>query len=171
MSLRANLCLVACLGLALLTAAPATAQKPPKEPATLIGRWQTRQIGFALQGTPPDSVLARLEESPAADLNDAIFAGDALLVVEFKADSTYDFVIMNEGETIRRETGRFSVRQGRLLANSPGSADGSSFDDQQIKKLARRALTLTFPLGPEMPGIVQEVEYRRLGPYPATSGN
>lgn len=163
---RKLLCLAACVAPTLL-ATSALAQKPPKAPPTLLGRWKTRQIGFSITDATPDSVRDQLDNPEVADLNQAIFYGDALLVVEFKADSTYDFTIMRGGETIRHETGTFSVRQNRLLASSPGSADGASFNDQQIQKLARRSLVLTFPAGPELPGVNEEVEYVRLGPYPA----
>lgn len=163
---RKFLCLAACVAPTLL-ATSALAQKPPKVPPTLLGRWKTRQIGFTITGATPDSVRDQLDNSEVADLNQAIFFGDALLVVEFKADSTYDFTIMRGGETFRHETGTFSVRQGRLLASSPGSADGASFNDQQIQKLARRSLVLSFPTGPEQPGVNEEIEYTRQGPYPA----
>jgi hypothetical protein len=150
-----------------LYAAPALAQKPPKAPLTLLGRWKTRQISFSLTGATPDSVRDQLDNPDVADLNQAIFFGDALLVVEFKADSTYDFNIMRGGETVRHETGNFSVRQGQLFASAPTSPDGSSFHDQRIRKLARRSLVLSFPTGPQQPGVNEEIEYVRLGPYPA----
>lgn len=160
--------LAACVAPALL-ATPALAQKTPKAPPTLLGRWKTYQIGFSVTPATPDSVRDQLDNSEVADLNQAIYFGEALLVVEFKADSTYDFTIMRGGETVRYETGTFSVRQGRLLASSPGSPDGSSFNDQQVQRLARRSLTLVFPVGPQMPGVNEEIEYRRVGAYPSNA--
>lgn len=153
--------------LAALLALPAAAQKAPKAPATLLGRWKTSQVSFSVTGAIPDSVRDQLDNDEIAGLNQAIFTGEALLVVEFRADSTYDFTIMRDGETIRYETGRFAVRQGRLLASAPGSPDGSSFNDQQVLRLARRTLTLAFLVGPTLPGVSQEIDYRRVGPYPA----
>jgi len=132
----------------------------------MLGRWKTRQIGFSVTEAMPDSVRDRLENPDVADLNQDIFYGEALLIVEFKADSTYEFTIMRGGERVRYETGTFAVRQGRLLANSPRSADGASFNDQQIQKLARRSMVLTFPVGPELPGVNEEIEYVRLGRVP-----
>lgn len=157
------------IGLATLLALPAFAQKPPKAPLTLLGRWKTSRVGFTVTAATPDSVRDQLDNPEVAGLNQAIFTGEALLVVEFKADSTYDFTIMRNGETTRHETGTFSVRQGRLLASSPGSPDGSSFHDQQVLRLARRSLVLTFPMGAELPGASEEIEYRRVGPYPSSA--
>lgn len=165
---RKFLCLAACVAPTLL-ATSALAQKSPKDPPTLLGRWKTRQIGFSITGATPDSVRDQLDNPEVADLNQAIFYGDALLVVEFKADSTYDFTIMRGGETIRHETGTFSVRQGQLLASSPTSPDGSSFNDQRIQRLARRSLVLAFPTGPQQPGVIEEIEYVRLGRFPTAS--
>ena len=165
---RKFLCLAACVAPTLLVT-PALAQKPPKAPPTRLGRWKTRQIGFTITGATPDSVRDQLDNSEVAGLNQAMFYGEALLEVEFKADSTYEFTIMRGGETMRYETGTFSVRQGQLLANSPNSLDGSSFNDQKILKLARRSLVLAFPTGPQQPGVIEEIEYVRVGSYPAVS--
>ena len=158
--------LAACVAPALL-AHPARGQKP-KEPFTLTGRWETRQLGFAITPATPDSVRDKLDNPAMADFNQAIFAGEAHLTVEFRADSTYEFTIVRSGQLIRTETGTYSLIRGHLRASSPGSADGSSFNDQQVQRLARRTLVLAFPAGPELPGVDEEVEYRRVGPYPAT---
>ena len=161
-----RLLVAACLA---LFAAHALAQKPPKLPPTLLGRWQTRQIGFTVSATTPDSVRNQLENSEVGDLNQAIFLGEAVLEAEFRADSTYEFTIVRGGAVQRHETGTFSVRGGRLLASAPSSPDGSSFNDQQIQRLARRALVLTFLVGPELPGVQEEITYRRVGPYPESA--
>lgn len=146
-------------------AGPAFAQKPPKAPPTLLGRWETRQIQFAVVGTAPDSTLEKLDNPDLADLNEAIYRGTAHLVVEFRADSSYAFTIERDGRRQRTETGTFSLAGPHLSARSPSSPDGSSFNDQQVQRLARRALVLSFPMGPEFPGVEEEVEYRRVGPF------
>jgi len=166
-----NKLIFAALASLALVPAPALAQKAPKAPPTLIGRWETRQIRFSALDTPPDSVLSKLDDPDIIDLNDAIVAGTAHLVVEFRADSTYSFTIERDGQRLRTEAGRFSLARDQLSASSPSSADGSSFDDQQVQRLARRALVLTFAMGPGFPGVKEEVEYRRVGPYPAEPKN
>ena len=168
MSFVNNLIFAAFAGL-LLAAAPALAQKAPKEPPTLLGRWQTRQIAFTATAAVPDSVRDQLDDPEIADLNQAILMGEAHLLVEFRADGSYQFTITREGKQLRTETGTYSLTNGQLQASSPGSADGSSFSDQQVLKLARRTLVLGFPVGPAMPGVAQEVEYRRVGPYPPSA--
>ena len=166
MSYFSNL-IFAVLAAGLLAAAPALAQKPSKAPPTLLGRWQTRQIAFTATAAVPDSVRDQLDDPEIADLNQAMFAGEAQLVVEFRADSSYQFTITRGGQQLRAEAGTYSLRHGQLQASSPASADGSSFHDQQVQKLTRRGLTLTFPAGLTLPGVLEEVEYRRVGPYPA----
>ncbi|WP_223650834.1 hypothetical protein [Hymenobacter psoromatis] len=156
------------LGLPLL-AAPAQAQKAPKEPPTLLGYWQTRQIGFSVTAATPDSVRNKLDDPDIADLNRAMFTGEAQLLVEFRADSSYQFTITRAGKRLRTETGTYSLAHGHLQASSPASPDGSSFHDQQVQKLTRRGLVLVFPAGPELPGASEEVEYHRVGPYPPTA--
>lgn len=153
-----------------LATAPALAQKAPKEPPTLLGRWQTRQIAFTATAATPDSVRDQLDDPDIADLNQAIFMGEAQLIVEFRNDGTYQFTISRDGKQLRLETGTFSLANGHLQASSPGSADGSSFSDQRVLKLARRTLVLTFPVGPQLPAVDEEIEYRRVGPYPPTAG-
>ena len=156
---------ICCFLLAL--APPALAQKATKEPPTLLGSWQTRQIAFTTTAATPDSVRDQLDNPDIADLNQAIFMGEALLIVEFRADGSYQFTITREGKRLRTETGTYSLTNGQLQASSPGSADGSSFHDQQVLKLTRRGLVLVFPVGPELPGVNEEIAYRRVGPYPA----
>ncbi len=151
----------------LTLAPPAFAQKATKEPPTLLGSWQTRQIAFTATAATPDSVRDQLDNPDIADLNQAIFMGEAQLIVEFRADGSYRFTINRDGKQLRLETGTYSLANGHLQASSPGSADGSSFHDQQVLKLTRRGLVLVFPVGPELPGVDEEIEYRRVGPYPA----
>ncbi|TDN36403.1 hypothetical protein E4631_18450 [Hymenobacter sp. UV11] len=165
MNFFSNLIFAAFAGFILL-ATPALAQKAPKEPPTLLGRWQTRQIAFTATAATPDSVRDQLDDPEIADLNQAIFMGEAQLIVDFRADGSYQFTINRDGRQLRLETGTYSLANGHLQASSPGSADGSSFSDQQVLKLARRTLVLVFPVGPELPGVDEEIEYRRVGPYP-----
>lgn len=144
------------LGAALL-AAPAQAQVP----AELVGRWEAYEIGFVPLGTVPDSVRDRLNDPQTADLNHAIAEGTARLRVEFRADGGYQFTVTRGEEVVQSETGTYKVADGRLQASSPGSRSGSSFDNHQIRKLSRRVLLLAFPVGEYMPGVEEEVEYRR----------
>ncbi|GAB3638592.1 hypothetical protein GCM10027422_41820 [Hymenobacter arcticus] len=169
MSCFGNLIFAALAGL-ILSTAPAGAQKAPKEPPTLLGRWQTRQIGFTATAATPDSVRDQLDDPDMADLNQAIFTGEAQLLVEFRADGSYQFTIDRAGQQLRLETGTYSLADGHLQASSPASADGSSFSDQQVRRLTRRGLVLVFPVGPALPGVTEQVEYRRVGPFPASAG-
>ncbi len=144
---------------ALLLAAPAQAQQIPAE---LIGHWEAYEIGFVPLGTLPDSVRDRLNDPQTADLNHAITEGTARLRVEFRADGGYLFTVTRGEEVVQSEIGTYSVVKGRLQASSPSSRDGSSFHDHQIRKLSRRVLLLAFPVGEYMPGVEEEVEYRRV---------
>ena len=147
------------LGAALLLAAPAQAQQIPTE---LVGQWEAYQIGFVLSGAVPDSVRDRLNDPQTADLNHAIAEGTARLRVEFRADGGYRFTVTRGADVVQTEVGTYSVVNGRLQASSPSSRSGSSFHDQQIRKLSRRVLLLAFPVGEYMPGVEEEVEYRRV---------
>jgi hypothetical protein len=144
--------------LVILLAAPAHAQVLPG----LVGQWQAYEIGFTVAETVPDSVRERLNDPQTADLNHGIAEGTAQLRVEFRADGSYRFVVMRGEETVQNETGTYSVAKGRLRASSPGSPSGSSFDGHEIRKLSRRVLLLSFPVGEQMPGVEEEVEYRRV---------
>jgi hypothetical protein len=146
------------LGAALLLAAPAQAQQIP---ADLVGQWEAYQIGFVLSGAVPDSVRDRLNDPQTADLNQALAEGSTHLRVAFRADGGYLFTVTRGEEVVQRENGTYSVAHGRLQASSPNSLNGSSFHDQQIRRLSRRFLVLAFPVGEYMPGIEEEVEYRR----------
>jgi len=146
------------LAAALLLAVPAQAQVP----AELIGRWEAYEIGFVPLGTVPDSVRDRLNDPQTADLNHAIAEGMARLRVEFRADGGYQFTVTRGEEVVQSEIGSYSVVDGRLRASSPSSRNGSSFDAQQIRRLSRRVLLLAFPVGEYMPGVEEEVEYRRV---------
>lgn len=143
---------------ALLLAAPAQAQVP----AELVGRWEAYEIGFVVNGTVPDSVRNRLDDPNTAELNHAIAEGSARLRVEFRADGGYHFTVTHGEEVMQTETGTYSVVKNRLQASSPSSREGSSFHDQHIRKLSRRVLVLAFPVGEYMPGVEEEVEYRRV---------
>jgi hypothetical protein len=109
--------------------------------------------------TVPDSVRERLNDPQTADLNHGIAEGTAQLRVEFRADGSYRFVVMRGDEVVQNETGTYSVVKDRLRASS---SKGSSFDGNQIRKLSRRVLLLSFPMGEQMPGVEEEVEYRRV---------
>lgn len=146
-----------CLGPLLLLVLPIWAQVP----ALLPGRWEMYQISFLAAETVPDSVRDHLDDPQVADLNLAIMDGRAQLIVEFGTDGNYQFSVMRGGERVRAEAGTYSVAAKTLQAHSP-SAEGTSFNGQQLSKLTKRTLVLTFPAGPTLPGITEEVEYRRL---------
>lgn len=119
------------------------------------------QISFLAAETVPDSVRDRLDDPQVADLNLAIMDGRAQLVVEFGTDGSYHFSVTRGGERIRTEVGTYSLIASTLQAHSP-SAEGASFNGQQLSKLTKHTLVLTFPAGPTLPGVAEEVEYRRL---------
>lgn len=145
------------LAAALLLAAPVQAQIPTE----LLGRWEAYEIGFTVPDALPDSVRDRLNDPATADLNHALADGSAHLRVEFRADGGYQFTVTRGAEVVQSETGTYAVVKGRLQASSPSSRSGSSFDGHQIRKLSRRVLLLAFPVGEYMPGVEEEVEYRR----------
>ena len=142
---------------AMLVAPAAQAQVP----TLLPGRWQVYEIGFLATGALSDSVRDRLDDPQVADLNVAIMRGEAQLVVEFRADGTYAFTITRDGERTRSETGTYTLQNNSLQARSP-APDGASFHGQHLARLTKRTLVLTFPVGPAMPGVVEEIAYRRL---------
>ena len=146
------------LAAALLLAAPAHAQVPTE----LLGRWEAYEIGFTVPNALPDSVRDRLNDPNTADLNHALAEGTAHLRVEFRADGGYQFTVTRGEEVVQSEIGTYSVVKDRLRASSPSSRNGSSFDGHQIRKLSRRVLLLAFPVGDYMPGVEEEVEYRRV---------
>lgn len=147
-------------GLLVGLAAGARAQVP----AQLVGQWEMRQISFLAEHAVPDSVLARMDNPQVASLNQEIRAGSARLAVEFRPDGTYLFTITRAGRTERTEAGTYAVQHNTLLSQSPTTEGGSSFNDQYLAKLSGRTLLLTFRVGPELPDILEEVEYRRLRP-------
>lgn len=146
-----------CLGPLVLLVLPVGAQVP----ALLPGRWEMYQISFLAADTVPDSVRDHLDDPQVADLNLAIRDGRAKLVVEFGTDGSYQFSVTRGGERVRAEAGTYSVAANTLQAHSPG-AEGASFNGQQLSKLTKRTLVLMFPAGPTLPGVAEEVEYRRL---------
>ena len=144
--------------LLLTTAAPAAAQIP----AQLLGTWEMRQVAFvASQAVPPD-LLARMDNPEVADLNREMAAGGAHLLVEFRADGTYTFTVTRPGQPTQQETGTYAVQNGLLTARSPATAGGSSFDQQRLAQLSRRKLVVEFLVGEDLPGITEEVEYKRV---------
>jgi hypothetical protein len=130
-------------------------------PALLPGRWAVYQIGFLADATVPGEMLEHLNHPQVADLNLAIEHKDAELLVEFRADGTYHFSITRAGQRVRTETGSYALKNNRLTASSP-APDGSSFHNQQVSKLTKRMLVLTFPAAEDIPGVVEEVTYYRL---------
>jgi hypothetical protein len=123
-----------CLLLLLLLVAPAARAQVP---ALLPGRWLVYQIGFLADATVPREMLERLDDPQVADLNLAIERKEAELLVEFRADGTYQFAITRDGQRVRSETGRYTLQNGSLTATST-TPDGSSFHDQHVAKLTKR---------------------------------
>lgn len=146
-----------CLLWLLLVAPAAWAQVP----LLLVGKWEAREIGFIAQEGVPDSVRDRLDDPQIGALNVDIMHGEAQLVVEFRVDGSYQFSVTRSGQVVRAETGTYSVVHDTLYARSPNSPGGSSFNDQHLSRLTQRALMLTFWVGSDLPGVTEEIEYRR----------
>jgi hypothetical protein len=164
MSALSSTCLLAS-GFALGLPTCAQAQHAKVSP-TLLGSWQARHVGIKLPPALLDQTRRQVDVYGLRDLNQAVQLGEAHLTVNFRPDSTYTFVITRGGRTFRTEAGTFTMRRGRLLASAPTSPDGSSFHNQQLRHLARRTLVLSFPVGPELPGVHEEITYYRVGPVP-----
>lgn len=131
-------------------------------PAALLGEWELRQISFVTdQGAAPE-LLARMDNPEVAALNREVTAGTARLRVAFRPDGTYVFSIARPGQPARNETGTYIVQNKTLFAQSPATAGGSSFDHQRLVQVSRRKLVVDFLVGEELPGVTEEVEYRRL---------
>jgi hypothetical protein len=142
----------------LLPIASARAQVP----ALLLGQWELRQVSFVTsQGAPPD-LLARMDNPEVAALNQQIAGGTAHLLVTFQPDGTYAFRVMRPGQPAREETGTYFVTNKTLFAQSPATEGGSSFDHQLLVQVSRRRLVVEFLVGDELPGVTEEVEYRRI---------
>ena len=148
---------LASLGAGLLKPAVVRAQVP----ALLPGQWEMRQISFVANQTVPPDILKQMDNPEVAELNQEIADGQTHLVVEFRPDGTYLFVVARLGQPGRIETGTYSVKGKTLLAQSPGTESGSSFDHQEMVQLSRRRLVVEFLVGDELPGVLEEVEYRR----------
>jgi hypothetical protein len=145
-------------GSGLLAAHPAWAQVPP----LLLGRWQLHQISFIANQTVPPDILERMDNPEVAELNQEVAGGTAHLVVEFRSNGTYHFTVVRAGQPDRTEQGTYDVSGKTLLAQSPGTEGGSSFDRQQLVELTRRRLVIQFLVGDELPGVEEELEYRRV---------
>lgn len=131
-------------------------------PAALLGQWELRQISFVTdQGATPE-LLARMDNPEVAALNREVTAGTAHLLVTFRPDGTYAFSITRAGRPARNETGTYYVQHKTLFAQSPTTAGGSSFDHQRLVQVGRRKLVVDFLVGEDLPGVTEEVEYRRL---------
>jgi len=142
----------------LLATAPARAQVP----ALLLGQWEMRQISFVANQTVPPDIMERMDNPEVAELNQEVAAGVAHLLVDFRPDGTYQFTVRRAGEPDRLETGTYAVRAHVLLAQSPATEGGSSFDQQRLIEVSRRKLVVQFPVGNELPGVLEEIEYRRV---------
>jgi hypothetical protein len=131
-------------------------------PAALLGQWELRQISFVTdQGAAPE-LLARMDNPEVAALNREVTGGTAHLLVTFRPDGTYAFSITRLGQPSRNEIGTYSVQGKTLFAQSPTTVGGSSFDHQRLVQVGRRKLVVDFLVGEELPGVTEEVEYRRL---------
>lgn len=133
-------------------------------PNLLVGKWAVRQISFVAQPPVADSVLHQMDNPQVASLNNAIRDGGSQLVVEFRPDGTYQFVQTIASRVERTEQGTYAAQGTTLYGQSLTTDGGSSFNNQQITRLTRRILLLTFLVGPNLPGVSEEVEYRRLAP-------
>lgn len=145
-------------GVSLLAASPGCAQVP----ALLPGRWELRQISFLANQTVPPDILERMDNPEVAELNQEIAGRAAHLVVEFRFDGTYRFTVQRAGQADHIEEGTYAVSEKTLLAQSPGTEGGSSFNQQQLVELSRRRLVVRFLVGDELPGVEEELEYRRV---------
>ena len=131
-------------------------------PAALLGQWELRQISFVTsQGADPD-LLARMDNPEVAALNQDVAGGAAHLRVTFRPDGTYAFEVTRPGQPARNETGTYRVQGKTLFAQSPATEGGSSFDHQLLVQVSRRKLVVEFLVGEELPGVTEEVEYRRV---------
>ena len=142
----------------LLAAATARAQVP----ALLLGQWEMRQISFVANQTVPPDIMERMDNPEVGELNQEVAADVAHLRVEFRPDGTYRFTVQRLGQPDRLETGTYTVHANVLLAQSPGTAGGPSFDQQRLIQLNRRKLVVEFPVGQDLPGVMEEIEYRRV---------
>ncbi len=131
-------------------------------PALLLGQWELRQISFVANQTVPPEILERMDNPEVAELNAEVAAGVAQLRVVFRPDGTYRFAVQQPGQPPRTEVGTYAVQGSQLLAQSPGIEGGSSFDGQRITQLTRRKLVIELVVGAELPGVVEEIEYRRV---------
>lgn len=149
---------LACGGASLLVAPPARAQVPP----LLLGRWELRQISFVANQTVPPDILERMDNPEVAELNQEMAGGEARLVVDFRPDGTYTFTVVRAGQPGHTEVGTYGVSGKTLLSQSPDTAGGSSFDQQQLVALTPRRLIIRFLVGDELPGVEEELAYRRV---------
>lgn len=146
------------LSAGLLLAAAGRAQVP----ALLLGQWELRQIAFVTNQTVSHEIMERMDNPEVAELNQEVAAGTARLLVEFRPDGTYQFNVQRPDQPAHVEAGTYDVRARQLLAQRPGTEGGSSFDGQRIVELSRRRLVVGFLVGNELPGVVEEIEYRRV---------
>lgn len=155
-----NVCLLLGWSTSLLLAAPGAGRA--QVPAALLGQWEMRQISFVANQPVPPNIQERMDNPEVAELNQEVASGTARLLVEFRADGTYQFTVARSGQPTRVEAGTYSVRDGTLFAQSPATESGASFDNQQLGQLNRRRLVLDFQVGSELPGVLEEVEYHRV---------
>lgn len=135
---------------------------PARAQPTLAGRWALRQIAFEAPATLPDSLQEKLFHSPAADTNIGISSGALMLVVDFRADSTYTYTTARQGNVTHTEQGTYSVRRGRLFTRSSQAPNEPLFDGQAILELTRRRLQLQSPIWQPELQVFEQLEYQRL---------
>lgn len=131
-------------------------------PALLLGQWKLYQISFVANQTVSHDIMERMDNPEVAELNQEVAAGVTHLRVAFRPNGTYEFTVQRPGQPSHVETGTYEVHAQQLLAQRPGTEGGSSFDGQRIVELSRRRLVVEFPVGEELPGVVEEIEYRRI---------
>ncbi|QKG58062.1 hypothetical protein GKZ68_16400 [Hymenobacter sp. BRD128] len=127
-------------------------------PALLPGQWAMRQGSFVANQTVPPDILARMDNPEMAELKREMTGGTPHLVVELQPGGTCQFL----GQPARIKTGTCAVKGKTLLAQSPGTQGGSSFDRQEMVQLSRRRLVMEFLVGDKLPGVLEEAEYRRV---------
>jgi hypothetical protein len=157
-SFRHLLVLPASLVASLLGVAQARAQVPP----SLVGQWEVSQISFTASQTVPPDILERMDNPEVAELNREMISGTAHLVVAFRADGSYQFTTVRSGQPNYTEAGTYTVSGKTLLAKNTDASGSSSFDHQQLVQVGRRKLVIEFPVGAELPGVLEEIEYRRV---------
>ncbi|GAA4501813.1 hypothetical protein GCM10023172_24190 [Hymenobacter ginsengisoli] len=98
----------------------------------------------------PSGILEQLDDCEVATLNQQLAGGTAQLAVS------------RSGPPARLDTETYTNRDKSLLAQSSGTQEGSSLAGQEVMQRSRCRPLVAFPVGTELPGITEEVEYRRI---------